>query len=78
MSDESLAGSNLLAEAVKQLNEKDAQGAVGQIKSLIKLVQSNDEKIAKLQEHNKELLKEVQKHAAAGGLSADRFAEAQS
>jgi hypothetical protein len=66
--------SDLLAKAVKELNEKDAEGAVGQIKTLIKLVQTNDKAIAKLQKHSTELLKQVGVLTAAGGLTIDRFA----
>jgi hypothetical protein len=74
MAEENVAGTNLLAQAVKQLNETDAKGAVGQIKSFIVLIQSNDKKIAAIQKHSQELLKEVTKLTAAGGLSAERFA----
>jgi phage shock protein A len=65
---------SLLEKAVKELNEKDAEGAVAKIKTLVKLVQTNDGEISKLQDSNKELLKEVQKLTAAGGLSPARFA----
>lgn len=74
MAEENVAGTNLLAQAVKQLNETDAKGAVGQIKSFIVLIQANDRSIAKIQKHSQELLKEVTKLTAAGGLSAERFA----
>lgn len=63
----------LLQKAVKELNEKDAEGAVAKIKMHIKLVQKNNEEIAKLQDSNKELLKEVQKLSCAGGLKASDF-----
>lgn len=66
--------SDLLAKAVKELNEKDQDGAVGQIKTLIKLVQTNDKEIAKLQKSNADLLKDVTKLTAAGALSVQRFA----
>jgi len=67
--------STLLAKAVKELNEKDAEGAVSKIKMHIKLVQVNDREITKLQKSNSDLLKEVTKLTAAGGLSTERFAE---
>lgn len=64
----------LLAKAVKELNEKDEEGALAKIKMHIKLVQKNDEEISKLQKNNRELLKEVQKLNAAGAMTPDRFA----
>lgn len=66
----------LLQKAVKELNEKDAEGAVAKIKMHVKLVQANNEAIAKLQDSNKELLKEVQKLSGAGGLKASDFVAA--
>lgn len=66
--------STLLAKAVKELNETDATGAVGQMKTLIKLVQTNDKKVVEIQKSTTELLKQLGKLSDAGGLTAERFA----
>ena len=71
---EKMTETTLLAKAVKELNEKDEEGALAKIKMHIKLVQKNDEEISKLQKNNRELLKEVQKLNAAGAMTPDRFA----
>lgn len=62
---------SLLAKAVKELNESDASGAVQKIKTLVKLVQANNTEVEKLQKSNRELLQEVQKLNAAGGLTVE-------
>lgn len=64
---------DLLGKAVKELNEKDAEGAVAKIKVQVKLVQANNAQIEVLQKNNQELLKEIGKLTAAGGLRADQF-----
>ena len=73
MTDTPLA-STLLQKAVEELNERDAEGAVGQIKTLMKLVLSNDAEVEKLQASSKELKGKISELAGAGALSASKFA----
>lgn len=69
--------STLLEKAVKDLNEKDAEGAVKKIQGLMKLVMANDVEITKLQKSNSDLKKQINKLAGAGALTAEAFAEAE-
>lgn len=64
---------SLLVKAVKEINEKDAEGAVGEIKTLIKLITSNDKTIAKYMKSNEELKSKITKLVSVGGLSAQSF-----
>ena len=66
--------SSLLAKAVKEINESDAEGAVGEIKTLVKLVIANNKKMEVLQKNSTELMGKIQKLSAAGGLKAEAFA----
>ena len=51
----------LLTKAVKEINERDAEGAVGEIKTLIKLISSNDKTIAKYMKSNEDLKSKITK-----------------
>jgi len=62
-----------LQKAIEELNENDGRGIVSKIKMHVKLVMVNNEKIAKLQKSNKDLMTEIQKLTASSGLKASDF-----
>lgn len=77
MTEERLAGTNLVAKAAADLNENDAKGAVKKIKGLMLLVTANDKKVEDIQKHSTALKKEIAKLADGGGVNASDFAVAE-
>lgn len=64
---------NLLQKALKEVNEKDAEGAVSKIKSLIKLIDANDTQIAMYTKSNKELKKQINQLVSRGPAVANNY-----